>query len=439
MATVHAVVLADNPKKDKTWNIKFRISHKGEDRYIKSNVFVEKWQLDKKHNIKHQHILDLVRPIEKKYRDSIAMMRDAEYVSAAILKERLLKIESEEYVGNGINFIRFGKDYIEKKVKAGKASSVTGIKTVIYSLTDYFRTESVDITDINFKFLTLYEAYLRTERVVKRNYRADASREVTLPPINDAGLHNHMRDLRLLFNEARAFYNDEDSGIVKIQHYPFKKYKVGHAPLTSHRNRTVVEIKWIRDIPVITDEESRERAKRAINDPEFKNDEKYLVKGSRAEIARDLFMLSFYLVGMNAADLYELPQKIGTRVNYNRSKTRDRRKDKAFISVKVICEARPLLDKYAGKLKAMYSTKAGLNAAINHGLLKVSEASGVPNIDFYDARHTVGSEARNTCGFSFEDIQIALNQKERTVTDIYVAPDWSTVDKVQAALVALLN
>jgi len=43
MPTVHAVVLSDNPKKDKTWNVKIRISHKGEDRYIKTAHFVEKW------------------------------------------------------------------------------------------------------------------------------------------------------------------------------------------------------------------------------------------------------------------------------------------------------------------------------------------------------------------------------------------------------------
>jgi hypothetical protein len=39
-----------------------------------------------------------------------------------------------------------------------------------------------------------------------------------------------MRDLRTLFNAAREKYNDEDLGIVKIPHYPFKKYKVGTPP-----------------------------------------------------------------------------------------------------------------------------------------------------------------------------------------------------------------
>jgi hypothetical protein len=416
MATINSVIRPDDLRKDKTWNVKIRIGHKGKEVFMKTNLFVEKWQIDKSNAIKDKHTIDLLRPIEKQYQASIDKMYDVEYITAAEIKERLLQIDKDavhnKRVGSQINIIAFARKYISDKVKAGKASSITGVKTVLYSLIDYFNTENVDITEINFKFLTAYEIYLRSERVVKRNYRAEKTREVVLPPINDAGLHNHMRDLRLIFNEARSFYNDEDTGTIKIFHYPFKKYKVGSAPLTAHRNRTIEEIKNIRDLE--------------------------LEPNSRAELARDLFMLSYYMVGMNASDMFELPEKIGARLNYNRAKTRGRRKDKAFISVKVIDEARPLFDKYAGRLQKRYANKAGLNAALDKGLAVVSEKSGVLNIDFYDARHTVGSEARNTCGFSFEDVQIALNQRERTVTDTYVAPDWSVVDRVQAAIVKLL-
>jgi hypothetical protein len=416
MPTVNAIIRYSDLRKDKTWNVKIRIGHRKKESFIKTRIFVEKWQLDKGHNIKDKNTLDLLRPLEKKYQQAIDGMDDLDEMTAGDIKERLLTIEKDaldkKRKSNQIDIIAFTRQYIEKKTKAGKASSITGVKTVLYSLIDYFQTEVVSISDINFKFLTAYEAYLRSERIVKRNYRATKSREIILPPINDSGLHNHMRDLRLIFNEARTYYNDEDTGTIKIFHYPFKKYKVGHAPLTAHRNRTINEIKRIRDAD--------------------------LEPASRSEMARDLFMLSFYMVGMNASDMFELPVKIGERLNYNRAKTRGRRKDKAFISVKVVDEARLLLDKYAGTLQKRYANKAGLNAAINHGLKKVSEVSGVPNIDFYDARHTVGSEARNTCRFSFEDVQIALNQKERTVTDTYVAPDWSTVDRVQLAVIKLL-
>jgi hypothetical protein len=64
------------------------------------------------------------------------------------------------------------------------------------------------------------------------------------------------------------------------------------------------------------------------------------------KIARDLFMLSFYLCGMNAVDLYKADKIEKGRINYNRSKTEGRRKNKAFISIKVPTESSPLIEKY---------------------------------------------------------------------------------------------
>lgn len=96
----------------------------------------------------------------------------------------------------------------------------------------------------------------------------------------DSGLHNHMRDLRNLFNAARNKFNDEDRGLIRIKHYPFKKYKVIGAPMTVKRALSVEQI-----IKII----------------EFK-----CSPGSRTELAKEIFLLSFYLCSMNAKDIYEL-------------------------------------------------------------------------------------------------------------------------------------
>ncbi len=50
---------------------------------------------------------------------------------------------------------------------------------------------------------------------------------------------NHIRDLGIMFNAACNQYNNEDLGIYKIKHYPFKKYKVGSPPITKKRNNTI--------------------------------------------------------------------------------------------------------------------------------------------------------------------------------------------------------
>lgn len=159
-------------------------------------------------------------------------------------------------------------------------------------------------------------------------------------------------------------YNNEDLGIYRIKHYPFKKYKVGSPPPTKKRNITIEEVKNIRDCKVIP--------------------------GSRAELARDLFMLSFYLCEMNAVDTYNMDEIKGNakRIEYNRSKTCGQRKDNAFISIKVIDEAIPLIEKYMGKLRSKYTTYSGLDTALSKGMKQLREITEIPSITFYGARHT---------------------------------------------------
>jgi hypothetical protein len=66
-----------------------------------------------------------------------------------------------------------------------------------------------------------------------------------------------------------------------------------------------------------------------------------------------IFMLSFYLIGMNAVDLYTCPPATGKYITYYRSKTTSRRDDKAEFSVLIQPEAGPLLEKYAGKKRLL--------------------------------------------------------------------------------------
>lgn len=101
-------------------------------------------------------------------------------------------------------------------------------------------------------------------------------------------------------------------------------------------------------------------------------------------------MLSFYLCGINAVDLYNCTvENIDNgRINYNRSKTKGKRKDDAFISIKITKKSRPLLKKYLGRLSYRYKTYVGLDAAINDGMKQLRLITGIKNVTFYYARHT---------------------------------------------------
>ena len=228
----------------------------------------------------------------------------------------------------------------------------------------------------------------------------------------DSGLHNHMRDLRTLFNAARDRYNNEDLGIHRIKHYPFKNYKIGSAPLTPKRNNTLQQVVLIKNLPAKI--------------------------GSRLELARDIYLLSFYQCGMNAVDLYKLmPGHIQNgRIDYNRSKTKGKRKDNAFISIKIADDAKPLLEKYLGQLSSRYSKASSLNTALSKGMRQLRSKLGIPNLTLYWARHTFATVARNTCRMHKDDVAEAMNHvdERNRMTDIYIAKDWTIVDDVQTAV-----
>jgi len=420
MATVSATILKADQKSDGTWNVKVRIFHNDKPAYIDTVHYVGSKQLGPKSKgsktlvIKDNFILDRIAPDLKLYRDWISDNENViKRLSATEVRDRLVSVKRGPSKDE-IDFLGFCKNFIELKKKSESASSAKTLTTVYNSLVDYFKSDYLPIAEINYNFLKRYELYLTHPRELTRNNHSGLKRTYVQKGVKEAGLHNHMRDLRLLFNEARNEFNDEDLGIIKIAHYPFKKYKVGTAPLTAHRDRTIEEIIKIRDCK--------------------------LIEGSRSELARDLGMLSLYLLGMNAADLYELPIMTGDekRINYNRAKTRNKRLDKAFFSVKIIDEARALLRKYAGNLQVRYSSTEGLNSAIDEGLKVLSQKTNILEIDFYDFRHTVGTWLRRKCGFSTDDVAEALNQKTRTVTDIYIGEDWNLIDRMQRDLVALL-
>ena len=70
----------------------------------------------------------------------------------------------------------------------------------------------------------------------------------------------------------------------------------------------------------------------------------------------------------------------------------------------------------------------------------IGECIGVPELSFYWARHSFGNLARNKCRKSKDDVALALNHVDqgRRTTDIYLEKDWTIVDEVQDAVIALL-
>lgn len=416
MATVKEVIIPAEKKKDGTWNVKIRVNHNGKTINLKTQHFIGEKQIRKDFTIKDPIILKILNPIIDDYRTKVSELGSKlTNYSLSQLVDYLTGvgiITAEE-----INVIAFGLAKIEELRKAKRNASAANMVTVINSLKDYFRSDNVPITEIRAKMLNSYEKYLRSARKITRLDQFGKPYERVVAGLSDTGLHNHMRDLRILFNTIKDHYNDDDLEVVIVKHYPFKKYKLVEVSENNKPKLTPEQVIKIRDF------------KAPAN--------------SRIEIAKDLFMLSFYLCGMNAIDLYKLEpaNDLIDRIDYKRSKTESRRKDKAFISINIPDVARSIYTKYAGTLQTRFATHNTLDRSLSIGMRRMGKELKIENLEFYDARHAVGDWARNICRFSMDDVALTLNHKDQSkvVTDMYVSKNWDIIDEVQEAVLKCLN
>lgn len=152
----------------------------------------------------------------------------------------------------------------------------------------------------------------------------------------------------------------------------------------------------------------------------------------------------------NLVDIFNVHTYKNGRLEYKRIKTSGKRKDGAFISIKVENEALPIVNKYLdlkqGRVFNFYEyyvNADGFTTAVNKGLKQVlaylrdqEKDNEVKLIDddidatAYWARHSWATIARNICNINMSDIAEALNHAtEHKVTDIYIEREWETIDR----------
>ena len=107
----------------------------------------------------------------------------------------------------------------------------------------------------------------------------------------------------------------------------------------------------------------------------YQNLRKGVKSTCRFDLAKDCFILSFCLMGINSVDLYNATDLRGNRLVYNRTKTKDRRLDKAQMEVVVPEIVLPIIEKYRDRtgqrlfnFYQYYRDHKGFNKAINKGL-----------------------------------------------------------------------
>lgn len=152
---------------------------------------------------------------------------------------------------------------------------------------------------------------------------------------------------------------------------------------------------------------------------------------------RDMFLLTFGLIGINTIDLYNLPLINNGRAEYIRAKT------KRPYSIKVEPEMRSIIERYAGANTAVnladrYASNRVANVRANRilksiGSMPYTDARGEerpisPKLSTYWARHTWATIAAYL-DIPKDTIAAALGHGVRCVTDIYIDFDRCKIDQ----------
>lgn len=235
--------------------------------------------------------------------------------------------------------------------------------------------------------------------------------------INTIGIH--MRTLRAVFNRAI------DDELIGQECYPFRKFKI-KAEKTRKRALTVEQLRTLRDYPC------------------QEHQEKY----------RDIFMLMFYLLGINAVDLFGLKEIANGRIEYRRAKTA------RLYSIAVEPEAMQIINRYRGKeylldVCDVYGNYKDFLHRMNKNLQEIGPmelvANGAkdprdvkknkkqitalfPDLSSYWSRHTWATIAASL-EVPKETIAAALGHGGSDVTDIYIDFDAKKVDEANRKVI----
>ena len=416
MLTIRAEVLKDKKRMDGTYNVKVRFIKDKRIKRISTDLFATEADLTADLKLKEDSIVkqEADRLILHYRMLFTSMHLDSENFDVGEIVNRIL---NKEEADKPIDFIAFSKKWIATSANKSKETYSTGLNAFI----NFIGKEEIDIKKITVDLLEQYRDYITKVREQKVKMLVEAGKRV---PSNRC-LSLYLTILRHLYNEARLFYNKPDKGLIRIPHSPFEYFKIPRQEATRKRAIQPHQIKEIWNMP-------------------YQNIHKGAKGTCRFDLAKDCFILSFCMMGINSVDLYNATELRDNRLIYYRTKTKDRRLDKAKMEVIVPDMVLPIIEKYRDttgqrlfKFYKDYRDHKAFNKAINKGLKEIGEQLGVDDLEYYAARHSWATIALNKCGIDKYTVHAALNHVDESmrVTDIYIERDFVNENKANAKVV----
>lgn len=387
MATFKAIIKKGNKRADGTWNVVIRFTHNTKVRFIPTTMYVTKKDITASFKIKNADIIDRCNDLIKAYREKVNEL-NLELNDIDI--DTVVNYLKQKKDKKGISFTDFARKWMAKHTEI---KGMKNYKTSLNAFCAFMGRDNILCEEVTVKTMKAFEETLK-----------DRPRAQSLYP----------NCIKTIFNAAREYYNDEDNDIIRIRH-SLNKYKPVEQNVAEKRALDVETIRKIFALPY--------------------DNIKLKGKSSRHDLALDCFRLSFCLMGMNSADLYNATTLKGNTIVYERMKTKGRRSDRAEIHVDIQPVIMPLVEKYRGKdhvfnFSERFASMESFNRAINIGLKEVGREIGVDHLQFYSARHSLATIAANDAMVPIYTVNAMLNHTDTKmrITELYIKKDFKAIN-----------
>lgn len=339
MANLSTVIVPAKALKGGRHKIRIALSHNGETRYIVTDIIIDS---------------------DKEFKNGVIVRRPDAAILNTKIRGLLLKYQEiidKAYYINGLTcseLIAFLKD-----AKEIKSSSLRAIHDE-YMVNSTAKPQSLHYYETCWKGITLHIDENMPIANLKYSTILFLEKSLRKRKLSNSSIYNYMSFLRALTNYAKI------TGYADFRIDPFAGYKM---PPTEVRDcwLSFDEIRLIRDV---------ELKKKNLN--------KF----------RDIFMLSYYLGGINVADLTKINFNDNNKnIKYVREKTKDRIKNNKYVEFRMPEEARSIIAKY--KLDDGYIFLNGKNSRnfFWYNARQLSELLNIPNLVFYSARKSFSQHA----------------------------------------------
>lgn len=413
MLTINAEIKKNEQRSDKTYNVKLRFTLCRKIKRLSTTIFVTPKDLTKEFKIKQSSpFYKEVNELIFAYQEKCAKLQIEQ--NGYTIDDVMDCLNGEQAQKQVIDFIKFCREWIASADIKGAANYTSAVNALVR----FIGKEELDVKLITTDFLERFKLFLNDERKKREKQLTEQGKRI---PSNRA-LSLYLMSIKKLFNESKRIYNKKYKNTILISHSPFDGFVIPKQEPTRKRAISAENIRAIWLLP-------------------YKN----IKKGYRGtclfDLAKDCFILSFGLIGMNSADLFYATDLQNGTITYYRTKTKGRRSDKGKMQVNVPRFLLPLVDKYRDttdqrifNFYQYYTTEKALSKAINRGLKEIGSILGVDDLEFYAARHSWATIAVNKVGIDKYTVHAALNHLDDSmkVTDIYIERDFVNENKANA-------